>query len=583
MPIEDLQSANSMTWSYEDLDLENEKKLSSELEISPILARLLSLRHISPAEANEYLYPQLKNLADPFLIENLESAAHRIIQAFEQKERILVMGDYDVDGITSTTLIVHILRLFGADPKYIVPRRLDEGYGLSKKAIERGLSLNEKQPNLFIALDCGTNSIEEVEYLESKNIDVIIIDHHQKTHSSESNAILVNPHVNNQDPVSKDFQILSTAGLAFKMIHGLVKVLRKANNKTALDLKVRDFLDFSALGTLADMVPLKGENRIITKYGLEGLQDTKQVGLRALLSVSGIPSSKDINGTDIAFKICPRINASGRLADASLPLDMFLSESLSDCHTYAKEVDQINLERKKIEQIIAKKAIEMVDEHYANDSAIVVYHEDWHPGVVGIVASRLCRTYSKPSIVLGADGSIAQGSGRTIKGVDMVEVLKRCEVHLEKWGGHPLAVGLSLESKNVNAFRDALITSIEEIYPNGFPPVTLDIDAWINLDDLGEDLLYEMDLLRPFGQENKEPVFAIKNLQLPFRPKVFSETNFRFQVYTNSGTCFQAIAWRMAEIMPPHKTPIDIAFKFAWNEWNGRKDPQITLVDWRHS
>lgn len=535
----------------------------------------------TPELIEEFLNPKLAQLDDPFNIKGMDHAITRIIQAIEKDDKILVLGDYDVDGVTSTTLLVLILRYFGANPRYLVPRRMDEGYGLSIQALDRAMEI--EKPDLFIALDCGTNSIDEIHYLKEKGIDVIVIDHHQCTIDTglQDDFVLVNPHSSaDSNPAWKN---MCTVGLVFKIVHALVKALREQGNQLAQEVKLRKYLDLVALGTIADMVPLQRENRIIARFGMEHLQDSGNVGIQALCKISGIQPDAALQPSDVSFKLCPRINASGRLADAALPVQMLLESDFHKCMDLANQLNQLNLDRRKIEANIANQAGKLVEKTMTGMRGIVAYDKEWHPGVVGIVAGKLCRQYNKPAIVLGQDGDFAQGSARSVGKVDLVAVMETCKQYLVRWGGHPMAVGLTVKPEDVDNFRIAFSEGIKTLYGDQLPPPSLEVEAWIEVDDLGEDLLDLLDLLQPFGQANREPIFGIRNVSLPFKPNVFGQDHFRFNLYKTDGNRVQGIAWKMANRIPPAVDSIDIVFRFAWNEWNGNRYPQITLMDWKLS
>lgn len=526
----------------------------------------------------EFLNPRLALLDDPFQLEGMASAILRIRQAIDSKEKVLVLGDYDVDGVTSTTFFVSVLRQFGLDPRYLVPLRMDEGYGLSLQALERAMEY--EVPNLFVALDCGTNSVEEINFLKSKGIDVIVIDHHQTTVdiSGQDDFFLINPHSSASPNLA--WKNMCTVGLVFKVVHALIKDLRNSGVQKAHDFDIRDYLDLVAMGTIADMVPLQRENRIIAKFGLQQLENTKNPGIQALCDVSGIKRDNGVQTTDVSFKLSPRINASGRLADASLPVKMLLEKDYTNCQKLAEQLDQLNLDRRKIESNIALEAGRLVEAKMADMRGIVAFNSDWHPGVVGIVAGKLCRQYNKPAIVLGQDGEYAQGSARSVGKVDLVAVMNECKDLLVRWGGHPMAVGLTLLPENVDKFRISFSAAIKKLYGKRLPPPSIEVEAWIDIDDLGEDLLELLDLMQPFGQMNREPIFGIKNVTLPFNPSPFGQDHFRFNLYNSEGERIQGIAWKLAHYMPGTDHPIDIVFRFSWNVWNGNRYPQVTLLDW---
>lgn len=568
-----------MLWNTIDIDETAARNLAERPGVSKVCARLLAQRGIVTSEAaEEFLRPRLAQLDNPFALKNLEAAVDRIEQAIEAKESVVVFGDYDVDGVTSTVQLVSFLRSLELDPRFSVPRRLDEGYGLSRDAIDR--IFGGEVPQLFIALDCGTNAHEPIAYLRELGVDVIIVDHHQTKTVAPEGCIFVNPHVN--DPADAPWRDLCTAGLVFKLLHGLLKHRREAEDPRVEGIQLKDYLDLVAMGTIADLVPLHRENRILSWFGLRHLRANGRSGIRALAEVSGIDSGQEMAGADISFKIAPRINASGRLADAALPIDLLLQEDYSICRGIAQELDGINKERQKIERGISRKAELRAASEFADEPGIVLFGDDWHPGVVGIVASRVSRHFHKPCVILGAEGDDAKGSGRSVASVNLVEVFQRCAHLLGHWGGHPMAAGVSLKAVDVDAFRECYLEALKTLYPGGLPEPTLQISAWLEAQDLGESLLDELDRLHPFGQGNSEPVFGLRGLALEEAPHVFGEGNFRFRLPAShsSRRGIAGIAWRMGE-PPVVGQKVDLAVRFAWNYFRDSRYPQVTLVDWK--
>jgi len=422
-----------MHWTYTPLPVDQVGMLSRRLGVSAVLAELLlRVGLLTEDETARFLQPTLAELGDPFLLANLEAAATRLREALARQEEIVVLGDYDVDGVSSTALLVSILRRFGANPRFIVPRRSEDGYGLSRSAIDR--ALEEGKPQLFIALDCGTNSHAEVSYLMEQGIDVLIVDHHRSKEAATRQGLLINPHVHGGSD-DEAWRNLCTVGLVFKLVHGLLKQLRSENHPVAFEIKLRDYLDLVALGTVADLVPLRGENRILARHGLRILRDTTRPGLRALMDVAGVRRGQELVPVDISFRLGPRINASGRLADAALSVELLLSEDEAFCRETARQLDTFNRERQEIERLITAEAERIIETQFSSSSGIVLYGDSWHPGVVGIVAGRVSRKYNRPCVVLGNDGEFAKGSGRSVDGINLVEVLGTCCEHLSSWGG----------------------------------------------------------------------------------------------------------------------------------------------------
>ncbi len=568
-----------MRWTKIETDETLADELSTALNVSKVMGCLLvqcDLPSVEVAEA--YLRPRLANLDDPFRIKNLRAAVSRIEQAIEGKESVVVFGDYDVDGVTSTVQLVSMMREFGLEPGFCVPLRMDEGYGLSREAINR--AFDGSPPDLFIAVDCGTNAHEEIAYLRSRGCDVIIVDHHQSKTTAPQDCILINPHVN--DSEQSPWKNLCTAGLVFKLLHGLLKSRREAGDSRAEAIQMKDYLDLVAMGTIADLVPLRDENRILSWYGLRHLRANGRSGIAALAKISGIHASQEMTSSDISFKLAPRINASGRLADATLPINLLLSSDQNANRRIAEELDGINRERQSIQQRIVEEAEQRAEAEFADAPGIVLFGEDWHPGVVGIVASRVSRDLHKPCVILGAEGDIAKGSGRSVSTVNLVEVFEHCTDLLESWGGHPMAAGVSLKVSNVAAFTERYLKALRTMHPDGVAKPPMNLSSWLDVDDLTEDLLKELDYLHPFGQGNREPVFGLKHVVLNKPPRTFGDNHFRFGLSDSNGGLVNGIAWRMQRV-PEVGQPIDMAIRFSRNYWRDRWTPQVTLIDWEAS
>ena len=568
-----------MLWTYLPFPADEVGALSRHAGVSPVLAELLLRQGLGdPAKAGRFLHPALSELEDPFRVTNVEPAATRLRQAIAQREEIAVLGDYDVDGVTSTALLVSILRRFGINPRFVVPRRAEDGYGLSRSAIDR--ALEQGLPQLFIALDCGTNSHEEVAYLQAQGVDVIVIDHHRSREHALERCLLINPHVHD---VADDgaWRNLCTVGLVFKLMHGLLKQLRVENHPVAYRIKLRDYLDLVALGTVADLVPLLGENRILARQGLRILQHTHRPGLQALMRVAGVKTEQEIMPVDISFRLGPRINASGRLADAALSVELMLNDDETFCDATALKLDAFNRERQDIERQITEEAERLVETQYSALPGIVLYGDTWHPGVVGIVAGRVSRKYNRPCIVLGNDGDLAKGSGRSVDGVNLVEVLGTCCEHLTSWGGHPMAVGVSLAKPGLEAFREQFADAVRRHVGGDIAAQKLNIAAWLTPEQIREPLMEELEALHPFGQGNPEPVFGLRGVVLRQAPEVFKEYHFRLWIEDGRGRRLHGVAWKMADRLPPVGVPIDLAVELAWNYFNDRKLLQLELQDWR--
>ena len=555
--------------------------LAQTLNIPLFLAACFcSLGILDPEEAKKFLAPKLADLENPFKINNLEKLVIRLVKAIERGEKIAISGDYDVDGITSTGLMVRILQDFGLNPTYYIPLRDKEGYGLSKEIIER--VLQDQTPDIFLALDCGTNADDAIQYLKNKGIEVLVIDHHQHQGEQLPDCLVVNPHVWDGD--DRPWSHLCAVGLVFKVAHGLLKKMRQEEDPRAYKIKLSTYLDLVCLGTVADMMPLRDENRILVYHGLRWLSKTQNRGIRALHDIAEVNLESPINPNEISFKMAPRINACGRLGDASIPLELILSESDKTCQQLAKKMDETNRERQQIEQKLITQAENQVEDHFRDDLGLILYHRDWHKGVVGIAAGKLCRQYNRPCIVLGhEENGILKGSGRSLNGISLIKTLGKCESLLDSWGGHPMAAGVSILEKNLPALRLAFNQILREIGENEIRTREIKITDWIQIDDLNPSMLETLSTLEPFGQNHPQPIFGIRNIELP-QPAVImgkQSEHCRFTLKNNLGEVFQTVGWNMANRLPPYKKLIDIAIRLHWNFWRGDRTLQIELIEWR--
>ena len=571
-----------MEWVVESGKSTAVEDLSQALGISLVLAHLLYGMGFKKAEsASSFLNPTLQELSDPFEVTNLKSGVERLSQSIDAKERIFIFGDYDVDGITSIVQLISILRLYGMNPGYCVPFRLSEGYGLSRDAIDRALS--EGKPDLMLVVDCGTNSKDILSYLKELGISVIVIDHHKLTKEFPDSAILINPHVNDREKENAPWFELSAAGLVFKFLHGLIKYRRDLKDSVAYEIKLSQIIDLAGMGTISDLVPLVGENRILSRYGLKHIQSNQRMGIVTLLEESGVESSFGLSGSDISYRLGPRINASGRLGDASLPVELLLTEDRQFAKNTARSMNQINLDRQTIQHSISDEAEVMIKEQLSDSLGFVLASENWHPGVVGIVASRLSHKYNKPCIILGREEDFAKGSGRSVPGVDLVAVMKKCHSLLEQWGGHPMAVGLTLQWDQLAFLKKAFNESLMALYPKGLPEPVLTIACWLDCEEVNRSLLEELHLLQPFGQRNPEPVFGIRNVLFEEAPKRFGKTHQKFFIQKKkSKEVLEGVAWNRTDL-PDVGVPVDLAVRLEWNVWRNKKSLRLSLVDWKKS
>jgi single-stranded-DNA-specific exonuclease len=547
----------------------SERPLIEALGCPPFLARLLALRGLQdPAEARLFLDPRLKNLSDPFLLPSMRPAIERILAAIDRRERIVLYGDYDVDGVTSLALFTRILRRLGADPHPFLPLRMDEGYGLSTEGLARCVAAH--QPQLLLALDCGTCSVAEIASLRAQNIDVLVFDHHESKSDLPPCLSLVNP------KLGLDFHYLCSAGIVFKACHALLK------ERPAADIDLRDYLDIVALGTVADIVPLKGENRILVQRGLIQLEKSRWVGLRALIASAGIAAP--FSPADIGFKLGPRINAAGRLASAEQSLELLLTEDPARARILADALSEQNRQRQEVEKAIHREALAIVEKEFSPDqAAIIVGADGWHPGVLGIVASRISKAWHRATFVIGFDDAgLGKGSGRSIEGLSMVKALSSCADLLVKFGGHEMAAGLTIQRDRFLQFQEAFRRQARQLLTDDQLRPRLYLDAEVSLADLHFDFLTHHETLQPFGIGNSQPLFLARNIRSA-ETRILKEKHFRFMLLQNEGgQTRQAIYFGGAQ-QPLPEPPWDIAFQVTRNDYNGRSTLQLEIKALRSS
>jgi single-stranded-DNA-specific exonuclease len=539
------------------------QKLSGELGISVLLASLLASRQVTdPGEAEDFLHPRLASLPDPLATPGLEKAARRLAQAVERRENVVLYGDYDVDGVTSLTILHRFLAALGLETGWFLPLRESEGYGLSRDGLDRVFA--ERQPTLVVALDCGTGSHEEAAWLAARGVDLVIVDHHEPKTGAAPCAALVNPKAlgGNTD--------LCTAALVFKLCHGMQKITGRR------EPDLRDFLDLAALGTVCDLAPLRGENRVIVRHGLSRLGHTKWEGLRALMDVSSV--LPPVTTAEVGFRLGPRLNAAGRLHTAEAALQLLLTEDFAEARRLARELDACNRERQDLEQHVLEAALAELTKNFdpARDCAVIVGGDGWHAGVVGIVASRLCRKYHRPAIVIGFDDAgEGHGSGRSIDALSLVETLGDCSELLGPFGGHHMAAGLSVTRANFADFREKFAAAAgRRLQPQDLVP-RLKLDARIDVADLEHAHLEELSLLEPCGMGNPAPLFYARAVAPVHGPDVLKEKHVRFRVRGRE-ELLAAIYFNGASDDFP-RAPWDVAFKLVRNEYRQRVSLQLEV------
>ncbi|HUJ08395.1 MAG TPA: single-stranded-DNA-specific exonuclease RecJ [Verrucomicrobiae bacterium] len=533
--------------------------LARSLNLRPSLAQVLLNRGYHDAEsALAFLNPRLQNLHDPFELPHMSAAVDRVLEAIGEQQRIVIYGDYDVDGVTSSALLLRVLLEAGAVVHNFLPHRMEEGYGLSRDGIAR--CLKEAKPALLIAVDCGTSSRDEIADLGRQGIDAIVLDHHEAPAKLPECVAVVNPKIGEGTD-------LASVGISFKFAHALLK--RDARLAERIDL--RRHLDLVAIGTVADIVPLTGENRILVKAGLERLPQTRKVGLRALLEVADV--SERVNPYHIGFRIGPRLNAAGRLADAMAALELLLTEDPNRAAKLAEMLDERNTERQHIEEKIVEAAL-LQARQFAGDRVLVLADESWHVGVIGIVASRITQEFYRPSIVIGQRG---RGSCRSIAGFSIVEALAQCSSYLEKFGGHEMAAGLSVRRDKIPELRRALNKLAGQTLHGDALTPAVTVEAMIKLEEIDDQFISQLSRFEPCGPGNPTPVFAVEGVQLRGPPRLVGKNHLRFNV-TDGETTANAIWWGHGEVKLPQKR-FDIAFSAELHAYQGVESVQLKVRD----
>jgi single-stranded-DNA-specific exonuclease len=540
-------------------------QLAAESGLPPVLCALLAQRgHTSPTQIRDFLVPKLASLGDPNELPEMSAAVERILRAVDGKQRVALYGDYDVDGVTSMSLMYLTLKAYGIQPHLFLPSRMDEGYGLSLDGFAR-LFEEFGKPDLLLALDCGTTSINELKWLHEQGVDCVIVDHHELSPQGRPECIaLVNPKLGDK------YHYFCTAGLVFKVAHALLKARRLPE----FDLK--STLDLVALGTVADLVPLVDENRLLVRRGLEALAQTERIGIRALKEIAGVDSFLQTH--HISFRLGPRLNAAGRLDTAFTSLQLLLEEDPLVAAEYAALLESHNRDRQAVELNVYNEAEQQLlalgdlDQHHA----IVLGSRGWHPGVVGIVASRISRIANRPTILFSFDeNGMGKGSGRSIPGFSLVEAIDICRDHIVRGGGHAMAAGVSIKEENLDVFRTAFCEAARLALTDEALTAVLMMDAEVRFSDLSYDFLQNFRLMEPFGQQNSEPVFLCRGVMPRLPGRTMKDKHLRLML-TQDGSSMEA-RWFNAPLNNLPKPPWDIAMRVQRNSWRGEEQWQLTL------
>jgi single-stranded-DNA-specific exonuclease len=563
-------------WKNIEFDEEVAESLAEQLELPLPLGKILAARGFSEKEsAEKFLDAKLSDLDDPFIIPDMQKAVDRVKKALEKNEIITVFGDFDTDGVTATAVLVKVLRQLGADVAGSLPDRLLEGYGFSLAAFKRCMA--ERKADLIITTDCGITAYDAVDEAKKIGVDIVVTDHHDINSPVAAALAVVNPK-RGDDPNSR---LLAGVGVAFKLCHAIIKDF-KSRDEDVASIDLKDVLDLVAVGTVADVVPLLGDNRILVKHGLKKINSNPCAGLSALIKISKIDSI--MNCYHIGFMLAPRLNASGRLGNADKALDLVLSTDPKEAFELARELDGINKERRVIENEILEAAIEDVDRRFdaGHTCAIVVGQEGWHVGVIGIVASRISGRYHRPSIVIGfnKDG-VGRGSCRSIVGINIVEILAECKDLLEAYGGHEMAAGITIKQKNLIAFRRRFNEACSErVEVKDMRPV-IQVDAWIDLKDANEKLLSGINRLAPVGSGNPTPIWGVRNVRPVGVPRIVGKNHIKMVVGCGDIE-LESIGFGLGDVELPSGA-MDMLAQLKENTFGGRRSLQLNIKDFRSS
>lgn len=558
-------------WVYKDADERKAQKLAEDARISGMLAKVFVSRGIDdPDEVRRFLNPELSGLHDPFLMDGMDTAVDRILQAVENCEEILVYGDYDVDGVSGTSILFSFLTSIGAKVQYFLPDRMEDGYGLTMTAIEKVKMLNA---SLVVTVDCGITSVDEIDHLQKAGLQVIVTDHHECKELLPDAYAVLNPH---KPGCGYPFKELCGASVALKLIHGLCIRLGRSD-------EFMKYLDLAALATIADVVPLQGENRIIASFGLKAMETTQNLGLRALINIAGM-SGKPITSYGAAFGLAPRVNAAGRLGDSRRGVRLFTANDQVLAEAMAKELDTENRNRQETEAGILEEAFAYVEENLdpVSQKVLVVVGEGWHHGVIGIVASKVLERYYRPCIVISVEDGVGKGSGRSVKGFNLFSALCLCEELLDRFGGHEMAAGLTMQADKVEELRTRINDHADSVLTEDDLVPHVRVDAILEQGEITLDDVRELAGMAPFGEANPNPRFAYMALGVMDIKTMSGGKHLKLKL-ADGGFNVEAVGFGMGEFAQELKKGdvIDVAFAPDINAWNGNERLQLILNDIR--
>jgi single-stranded-DNA-specific exonuclease len=566
-------------WEILQPDDDQVKRLSARLNCHPITAAVLLNRNLTTAaEASNFLNTSLNQIRPPFALKDMDAAVHRICRAMADKEKILIFGDYDVDGISATAVLFEFLRAAGADVSVYIPHRINEGYSLKPHHIDNYALSNQIQ--LIITADCGSGSTDALAVAAKAGIDVIVTDHHEISDHLPTAFAVLNP---KRSDCSSGMDALAGVGVAFALVIALRKQLRDQNFwKDRSQPNLKNFCDLVALGTIGDMVPVIAENRIFVKTGLNLINAATRPGINALCAVAGIPQ-QFINAEDVAFKLVPRLNAAGRMDHASQALHLLTTDDTPTAQRLAQTLNEFNLQRREVEQSILNAILADLKQRPEPLKAhtLVSWNPGWHLGVLGIVASRLVETIYRPVVLIAVQNEVGKGSARSIPGLDLYKALHDCRHLLEDFGGHTMAAGLTIKMENAIEFQQAFEIAVSRIAQPGHQTPKLTVDAEVDFDDLSEALVDQIENISPFGTQNPEPLFMANNITV--RSSKIVGHNHRKMVLTQgdgqSHKPMNAICFNAAGNLLRETAFARIAFRLRWNRWKNNKTVQLIIED----
>lgn len=560
-------------WKVNQADRGLQEALGAKLNILPVTAQLLINRGLVDCDkAFSFLTPDLKDLHDPFLMAGMDRAAARINEAVRSAQKIAVYGDYDVDGTTSTALLHLFFKELGVDTVCYIPDRHKEGYGLNCEAVKK---LAAQGVRLLLTVDCGSSNHEEIALANTLGVDVIVTDHHELPSGLPPAYAVINP---KQKGCSFPFKGLAGVGVAFNLAMAVRALLRKAGWFTGAEPNLKKYLDLVAIGTVADMVPLLDENRVLVSYGLKELDSTRRTGLIALKEAVGIKAGK-VDSDNIAYNIAPRINAAGRVASAATALRLLTTDDAAAARALAASLDRENHSRQKLEEEILKEAVQMCGAHVSG-RGIVLSCDGWHSGVIGIVASRLAERFSRPVVLIAVDGNVGKGSARGIRSYNILEGIMACAGLLERYGGHKAAAGLTLRKDNIEGFREAFLRHVNGTLSDDDLVPEIVLDAQVSLGEIDLRMVSEIGSLAPFGVANREPLLCCTDAHI-IGTEVVKSRHLRFKLRHND-CARNGIGFGLAGLHPMEGGGYSIAFSPYLDEWKGVKNMGLRIKDCRH-